>query len=199
MGKLVAALAALFLSIIASPANAELVKATFSGDLTGTFTYSTDLEPFSTSLEYNRDNNEWEAWSTLGRGYLMTLDAFREGDPVTLQDRDFAVSMYHFLDRDTGLFIIRGYELSMMIYVAAKFPAFGLPTSADITDSFGTAYLGPNGDYYGFDVRFAPYVYSPAPAVPETATWAMMILGFGVIGYAMRRRRSTVSSVGSVG
>ena len=27
-----------------------------------------------------------------------------------------------------------------------------------------------------------------APAVPEPATWAMMILGFGVVGYAMRRR-----------
>ena len=28
-------------------------------------------------------------------------------------------------------------------------------------------------------------------AVPETATWAMMILGFGVVGGAVRRRRST--------
>jgi len=28
-----------------------------------------------------------------------------------------------------------------------------------------------------------------APAVPEPATWAMMILGFGGIGMAMRRAR----------
>ena len=27
-------------------------------------------------------------------------------------------------------------------------------------------------------------------AVPEPATWAMMILGFGLIGFAARRRRS---------
>jgi len=27
------------------------------------------------------------------------------------------------------------------------------------------------------------------PAVPEPATWAMMLLGFGSVGFAMRRRR----------
>uniref|UniRef100_UPI0035CA2869 PEPxxWA-CTERM sorting domain-containing protein n=1 Tax=uncultured Sphingomonas sp. TaxID=158754 RepID=UPI0035CA2869 len=32
-----------------------------------------------------------------------------------------------------------------------------------------------------------------APAVPEPATWGMMILGFGLIGGALRRRKSTVS------
>lgn len=29
-------------------------------------------------------------------------------------------------------------------------------------------------------------------AVPEPATWAMLILGFGVVGHALRRRRPTV-------
>jgi hypothetical protein len=29
-------------------------------------------------------------------------------------------------------------------------------------------------------------------AVPEPATWAMMILGFGVVGYSMRRRRAAI-------
>jgi hypothetical protein len=31
----------------------------------------------------------------------------------------------------------------------------------------------------------------PASAVPEPATWAMMLLGFGAIGLAMRRRKAT--------
>ena len=31
----------------------------------------------------------------------------------------------------------------------------------------------------------------PPPVVPEPATWAMMLLGFGGIGYVLRRRRKT--------
>jgi opacity protein-like surface antigen len=40
------------------------------------------------------------------------------------------------------------------------------------------------------------YDYTPAAAgaVPEPASWAMMMLGFGAIGGAMRRRRSVVST-----
>lgn len=30
------------------------------------------------------------------------------------------------------------------------------------------------------------------PAVPEPATWGMMLIGFGAMGYVMRRRRATV-------
>ncbi|HTH28797.1 MAG TPA: PEPxxWA-CTERM sorting domain-containing protein [Sphingobium sp.] len=34
----------------------------------------------------------------------------------------------------------------------------------------------------------------PTPAVPEPATWAMMLLGFGAMGYTMRRRRNVTVS-----
>jgi hypothetical protein len=36
--------------------------------------------------------------------------------------------------------------------------------------------------------------FSPA-AVPEPATWAMMILGMGAVGFAMRRRRAVKTTV----
>ncbi|MBB3693287.1 FxDxF family PEP-CTERM protein [Sphingomonas sp. BK580] len=41
---------------------------------------------------------------------------------------------------------------------------------------------------YGGQATFTPI----SSAVPEPATWAMMIMGFGVVGYAMRRRRTAV-------
>ena len=40
------------------------------------------------------------------------------------------------------------------------------------------------------DVRQFRMSAAPTAAVPEPATWAMMLLGFGAIGFGMRRRRS---------
>ena len=36
---------------------------------------------------------------------------------------------------------------------------------------------------------FSNAVYVTPPGVPEPATWAMMLMGFGVAGFALRRRR----------
>lgn len=35
----------------------------------------------------------------------------------------------------------------------------------------------------------------PTPGVPEPATWGMLILGFGLVGSAVRRRRTAANSV----
>jgi hypothetical protein len=55
------------------------------------------------------------------------------------------------------------------------------------------------GDYdsgFGFETTIdnisATQPGAPASAVPEPATWGMMILGFGLVGVLMRRRKSNV-------
>lgn len=55
-----------------------------------------------------------------------------------------------------------------------------------LVGSFGnpTSTLQRNG-YFGGNVLLAS---DTMPGVPEPATWAMMMLGFGVAGYTMRRR-----------
>lgn len=45
------------------------------------------------------------------------------------------------------------------------------------------------GDLYSQDLALVP----PTSAVPEPATWAMMITGFGLAGAAMRRRRGALT------
>jgi len=43
---------------------------------------------------------------------------------------------------------------------------------------------------YGGNLTFVPLA-----AVPEPGTWALMLLGFGAIGFSMRRRRQTTAHI----
>lgn len=49
------------------------------------------------------------------------------------------------------------------------------------------------------ETRAGVLVVASAAAVPEPATWAMMIAGFGAVGAAMRRRRSRTILVTALG
>lgn len=59
----------------------------------------------------------------------------------------------------------------------------------------GLSIAGSGGNYgfpqetFGDAYARVTYTYDASPAIPEPATWALMILGFGVTGYAVRRRR----------
>ena len=57
----------------------------------------------------------------------------------------------------------------------------GLATAGSYTFNSG---LGANTGIYRISFM--------ASAVPEPATWAMMLIGLGMVGYAMRRRRGSV-------
>ncbi len=74
--------------------------------------------------------------------------------------------------------------------------------------SFGTAgvyvpttFAFNNGPLKSFSwtpvgaVQFDNIIVNPAVAVPEPATWAMMIGGFGMVGAAMRRRRAGTAAI----
>jgi hypothetical protein len=59
----------------------------------------------------------------------------------------------------------------------------------DVATAFGEASSGSVDYIRIFDTAITPGEANPAPsAVPEPATWAMFIGGFGLVGGAMRRR-----------
>lgn len=47
----------------------------------------------------------------------------------------------------------------------------------------------------GRSVTGGAVIADATSAVPETATWSVMIVGMGAIGYALRRRRQVVTRV----
>ncbi|MEG8040834.1 PEPxxWA-CTERM sorting domain-containing protein [Sphingomonas sp. LR60] len=62
-----------------------------------------------------------------------------------------------------------------------------------LTVNLSNASFAPDSS---LQVKFDRTVTPPAGPVPEPATWAMMILGFGLVGAAMRKRASgTTQSV----
>ena len=52
--------------------------------------------------------------------------------------------------------------------------------------------LAINGNNSGAGSLGGSITIRQANAVPEPATWAMMLIGFGAVGFAMRRRRAPV-------
>lgn len=83
----------------------------------------------------------------------------------------------------------------------------------DLTNAFSSVSLVSNNGFGGFDAAGTTvrngnlqidlrgtdfqngstltFAVDATPAVPEPATWAMMILGMGAIGFAMRRQKGT--------
>ena len=58
-----------------------------------------------------------------------------------------------------------------------------------------TQTLVAGGELFGVAIAGERTVAAPPPAVPEPATWAMMIFGFGAVGFGMRRRQTVNTRV----
>ena len=78
----------------------------------------------------------------------------------------------------------------------------GVVTGYNYTPFSGVISVGnPNGggnapydaSLAGFDLRYAGSSLNPTTVVPEPGTWALLILGFGLAGAALRRRESVLT------
>jgi hypothetical protein len=69
--------------------------------------------------------------------------------------------------------------------------AYGIAGDTNNPYANGNVYANSGfGNFSGFDYAFRTYADDATGAVPEPATWAMMIMGFGLVGGAMRRRQN---------
>lgn len=80
-----------------------------------------------------------------------------------------------------------GYSLNA---AALDFDLFGLAEGA-LVDSFRLSFMG-TPDNTAAVASVGALNSRAVSAVPEAATWALMVAGFGTVGASMRRRRTTV-------
>lgn len=97
---------------------------------------------------------------------------------------------------DSGL-VDTGYKIDTTAQEIAAFAAAGGGDGFAIANTYTTTNLNATGgnpayvqSTYGTPTYYIYYSYddSSVSAVPESATWAMMLAGFGLVGYGMRRK-----------
>jgi hypothetical protein len=132
------------------------------------------LYPFSVSG--STDNDAWVSFATLPGAFTNPATPLTTGSPLwaALAGNDYNV------------------------------PGSGWPYSVSLNSAgfFGNVWLlgAANSGVAWADRRIDGFKLSsvtintppPPPAVPEPSTWAMMLIGFGAVGFAMRRRGSRV-------
>ena len=112
------------------------------------------------------------------------------GGPVSINNVNNGSNSVYFNDNSLGAY---PFELDGFTDVLTA-SATGLTAGATYTLSFIVGDVG--------DTRYDSAVLiqggtvgttqTPPGAVPEPSTWAMMLLGFGAVGYTMRRRRKGI-------
>lgn len=154
-------------------------------------------------------------WSMSAPGTNVVIDLVGAGtSEVTLAQGPIAGSGYRFFET-SPLNGAGTFELDPTFFTAGRIYLNGRDPGFQ-SNAGDTSFVGPvgmtfqnvPGSCYVFDGRpgfeqaddlcgsvshTLTYDYTPAGAVPEPATWLTMVLGFGMIGAAMRRRPRRVT------
>lgn len=171
MRKLVLGLLGASALAMASTANATITVDASSMSYTG----PTQLDGSTTTIGYSEAGLSTPTFTE----WLIFTDTLAAIDSVTLDTSSRSVDF-------TSAYLTDGvtnYALSLL-YSVGSLESWGLN---DTVLGPGTYELVINGNNNGTGSLGGTITIQQA--VPEPATWAMMLLGFGAVGFALRRRR----------
>jgi hypothetical protein len=184
---------ALASTTVSAPASAATIVnyVTFVAKTTQTFVDPTTPSKewiHSGSFKFTYDNATYSA-------ELLEID-YRIGS--TVFDIHNTAIEYSGGDGSNAVFLIGGI-INGIDWVLGNSDDFWFSFKPSINKPYFFAFAEANADTFEpIDVhglaRFDDITMTVTQSVPEPATWAMMILGFGAIGGMMRRKRGTITA-----
>jgi hypothetical protein len=175
-------LAAAVAALVAVPANAAITVLTFEG------------------LANNKPVGGFYAPDYIFSPATLALIDADAGGTGNFANEPTPSTIMFFLDANNAILGATGNVLGVINLAANAFGCPGDPTGGfSCWNGIGVAFSGTaysidfsgTANQTGFDnITFG----QDTPVVPEPATWAMLIAGFGLVGTAVRRRRAALTA-----
>ncbi len=147
--------------------------------ITGSFSYDENIGP----VEYGGVNAGYIGYALDGSGSFTVAGQTYNYDLVDVFLSGDGSIVFNFANASNSFFLTEFSSNTDLSTVPNPIPTNGF--------TYFTAYFPATGTqraYIGADAQFNP-------GVPEPATWAMMLLGFGAMGAQLRRRRAGTLAV----
>lgn len=186
-----------------SPASAAvLVISEFSSPTSAS--YFPDAGSGATVRGDSRDASNAEAALLFNHYFTLTL---RASPGTTLNLTDLSLGVRSVFGYSPSGYFLRGSADNYATDLASLTVPYDLGYFTPQSVNFGTSYLNETEAsfrfyYYGVSkdasLSFQNIQFTGldgVSAAPEPGTWAMMILGFGLIGFALRRRQKVATRV----
>lgn len=194
-------IAVTFNGIVSSGADTNNLFGLSGGDMTGqnyNIVYSLDSSIMHIGGTGGADSGSYHDMSLGGSQPSLTATVTINNIAQTFASTYYTAETRQLLSGTTQVLILALYQSGSQ-YITQQVYGDGMYASLDPTSDFAYTFQGGDTRFGTFNIGGESFQMSAAnvtqtsaeaSAVPEPATWGLMLIGFGAIGVSLRGRRS---------